>query len=108
MTDGKTDGTDRHEYPSSRMLKQSRTPCFGAVGYEIRIKDHLDTYWLEWFEGWSVTNLENGEVLLKSNFVDQSRLHGVLNKIRDLNLTLLAVTCIPADGHAIHPCTDEE
>ena len=61
-------------------------------GYEIRVKDHLETYWLEWFEGWSITNLENGEVLLSKSRVDQSALHGALNKIRDLNLTLLSVT----------------
>jgi len=63
-------------------------------GYEIRIKDHLETYWYEWFEGWSVTNLECGEVLLRRYNVDQSALHGALNKIRDLNLMLLSVTRI--------------
>ena len=63
-------------------------------GYEIRVRDHLETYWLEWFEGWSITNLENGEVLLSRSTVDQSALHGALNKIRDLNLMLLSVTLI--------------
>ena len=61
-------------------------------GYEIRVKDHLETYWFAWFEGWSINNLENGEVLLSRPSVDQSALHGALNKIRDLNLTLLSVT----------------
>jgi hypothetical protein len=96
MTKEKTDGTNRNDYPSSKTPGQSPTSCSGASGYEIRIKDHLDTYWLEWFDGWSITNLENGEVLLKSYEVDQSKLHGALNKIRDLNLTLLSVTCVPA------------
>jgi hypothetical protein len=59
--------------------------------YEIRVRDHLDPCWLEWFEGWTVTNLENGEVLLYCANADQSALHGVLNKIRDLNLRLLSV-----------------
>jgi hypothetical protein len=62
--------------------------------YEIRIKDHLDTHWWAWFEGWTITNLENGEVLLRNTKVDQSGVHGALNKIRDLNLTLLSVTRI--------------
>ena len=61
-------------------------------GYEIKIKDHLETYWFEWFKGWSITNLENGEVLLSSSEIDQSALHGALNKILNLNLTLLSVT----------------
>lgn len=63
-----------------------------SEGYEIRIKDHLETYWYEWFEGWSITDLECGEVLLRRYNVDQSALHGALNKIRDLNLTLISVT----------------
>ncbi len=61
------------------------------ASYEIRIKDHLETYWYEWFNGWSIVNLESGEVLLSSSHVDQSGLHGTLNKIRDLNLILLSV-----------------
>jgi hypothetical protein len=65
-----------------------------ATGYEIRIKDHLDTYWYEWFEGWTITNLECGEVLLRRCNVDPSALHGALNKIRDLNLMLLSVNRI--------------
>lgn len=60
--------------------------------YEIKIRDHLETYWFEWFKGWSITNLENGEVLLSSSKIDQSALHGALNKISNLNLTLLSVT----------------
>ena len=75
----------------------SKPTCTQSAGYEIRVRDHLDTVWLNWFEGWSVTNLENGEVLLKSNQVDQSSLHGALNKVRDLNLTLLSVICILPD-----------
>jgi hypothetical protein len=62
-----------------------------GVAYEIRVKDHLDTYWCEWFEGWTISYLENGEALLSATSVDQSGLHGALNKIRDLNLTLLSV-----------------
>ena len=61
------------------------------TGYEIRVKDHLDPCWRQWFEGWSLTNLENGVVLFTKSDVDHSALHGVLNKIRDLNLTLISV-----------------
>ena len=72
-----------------------------STGYEIRIGNHLNTYWSEWFEGWVLTNLENGEVLMSRAQVDQSALHGVLNKIRDLNLTLISVSPIPKiSGHA--------
>ncbi|MCZ7554202.1 MAG: hypothetical protein M5U05_16755 [Anaerolineales bacterium] len=63
--------------------------------YEIRVKDHLEEHWSTYFIGWSIENLENGDVLLKAVNIDQAGLHGVLNKIRDLNLTLLSVRQTP-------------
>lgn len=63
----------------------------GRGTYEIRVKDHLDPCWWKWFEDWSLTNLDNGEIALSRSNVDQSALHGALNKIRDLNLILLSV-----------------
>jgi hypothetical protein len=63
-----------------------------AMTYEIRVKNHLDHCWQDWFEGWEITNLEEGEVLLTSATTDQSALHGALNKIRDLNLKLISVS----------------
>jgi hypothetical protein len=60
--------------------------------YAITIKDHLDPCWNEWFEGWTLTNLENGQVLMQKSRVDHGELHGILNKIRDLNLTLISIT----------------
>ena len=68
----------------------------GRFGYEIRIRDHLDQHWFAWFEGWTITNLENGDVLLQKAMVDPSGLFGALNKIRDLNMTLISVARIPA------------
>jgi hypothetical protein len=103
MTNVKNGETNSGRGAGSKMTGQSRSSCHGAAGYEIRVRDHLDSYWLKWFDGWSVTNLENGEVQLKSYEVDQSGLHGALNKIRDLNLTLLSVTCIPAVEFPIPP-----
>ncbi|MCC6146688.1 MAG: hypothetical protein IT308_03895 [Anaerolineaceae bacterium] len=59
--------------------------------YEIRVKDHLEKHWSSYFKGCSIENLDNGEVRLTTPNIDQAGLHGVLNKIRDLNLTLLSV-----------------
>ena len=59
--------------------------------YKIRVRGHLDSCWFDWFDGWEVSNLENGEALLTSASTDQAALHGALNTIRDLNLTLIAV-----------------
>lgn len=67
------------------------------TGYQIKFKGHLTSDWCEWFEGWTLNNLETGEVLLTNPSVDQSALHGALNKIRDLNLTLISVVQIKAE-----------
>lgn len=62
--------------------------------YRIRVKEHLDARWSEWFAGLTVMNLEDGEAVLTGVLRDQAALHGVLDRIRDLNLTLLAVEII--------------
>jgi hypothetical protein len=59
--------------------------------YTIRVKGHLDERWSDWFDGLEITNLENGEAMLSGEIVDQAALHGVLAKVRDLNLALVAV-----------------
>jgi hypothetical protein len=61
--------------------------------YQIRLKGHLGEQWSAWFEGLAVTLQDNGETLLEGPVVDQSALHGLLRKVRDLGLPLLAVTC---------------
>jgi hypothetical protein len=65
--------------------------------YKIRIKGHLEDEWSDWFDGMSITHLENRETLLAGMLVDQSALFGVLNKINRLNLTLLSVQMVELD-----------
>ena len=65
--------------------------------YEIRVKGHLDPRWSEWFDGLQVTNEPNGEALLSGHIADQAALHGVLAKVRDLNLQLVSVTSVHTD-----------
>ena len=60
--------------------------------YDIRIKGQLDTRWTEWFDGLTITNFENDTAQLSGDLVDQAALHGTLNKVRNLNLTLISVT----------------
>jgi hypothetical protein len=71
--------------------------------YRIVLEGHLDREWSEWFEGLIVSWEDNGETTLTGPVVDQAALHGVLIKIRDLGLPLLALTRI--DPRIVGNCT---
>jgi hypothetical protein len=65
--------------------------------YEIRLREHLDNRWANRFVGFVLSYLEDGTTLLVGPVRDQAALHGLLSRVRDLGLTLLAVTCIGAE-----------
>jgi len=69
--------------------------------YQIRLKGHLDNHWSAWFDSLTIANEANGEAVLAGPLADQAALHGVLIKVRDLGLPLLAVTTVAA-GEAQH------
>jgi hypothetical protein len=65
--------------------------------YQIRLKGHLSSQWATYFDGFVLTNSENGEALLTGVIADQAALHGVLAKIRDLGLPLLSVNRVASE-----------
>ena len=69
----------------------------GRVWCEIRVRGHLGDTWSAWFEGLTIVDGEDGVAVLAGDLVDQSALHGVLAKVRDLGLPLLTVTCHERD-----------
>ena len=62
--------------------------------YQIRVRGHLSDAWVEWFDGLTIENQPNGEALLSGPVADKAALHGLLTKVRDLNLTLVAVALL--------------
>ena len=62
--------------------------------YEIRIAEHLDAHWADWFDGMSITLEEDGTTLLSGPVPDQPALYGLLRKVRDLGLPLVSVNQI--------------
>ena len=63
--------------------------------YEITVKGTLHSAWSDWFDGMTVSikSLDDGLSLttLTGQVRDQAALRGVLNKLWDLNLTLVSV-----------------
>jgi hypothetical protein len=65
--------------------------------YRIRIKGHLNGQWSDWFDGFTVTLLDDGSTLLDGQVADQAALHGMLRRIRDLGMPLLSVLRVSPD-----------
>ena len=79
------------------MAAPARRPSLGTMGdrpdtrvYEIRVQGELTPRWSCWFAGLSVET-GDGETLIVGPVDDQAALHGLLARIRDLGLPLLAV-----------------
>ena len=69
-------------------------PCEGRdeqVVYQIRVRGVIDAGWSDWFDGLTICPQADGTTLLTGPVRDQSALHGLLTKIRDLGLPLLSV-----------------
>ncbi len=67
------------------------------LAYQIRLKGHLGSEWTDWFEGLTITLEEDGETLLTGPVIDQAALHGLLKRVRDLGLPLIAITPLEPD-----------
>ncbi len=59
--------------------------------YEIRVEGHIGQAWSRWFDHLMVEEMNDGSTMLRGDLPDQAALHGLLNKVRDLGMTLLSV-----------------
>jgi hypothetical protein len=71
--------------------------------YEVRVQGRLDPKWSTWLGGVDVQSEADGTTVLAGDLADQSALHGLLARLRDLGLPLISVTRIEADCGAEIP-----
>jgi hypothetical protein len=62
-----------------------------TAAYQIRLKGILDSSWSDWFDGFTII-IQGNESILTGVVPDQSALHGILEKINDLGLSIISVT----------------
>ena len=74
------------------MTEATRGRSSDSSRYEIRIGGRLAPRWATWFDGMTLTTASDGTTVLSGPVADQAALHGVLARIRDLGLPLIAVT----------------
>ncbi|MCP4543339.1 MAG: hypothetical protein GY832_40005 [Chloroflexi bacterium] len=60
---------------------------------EIKVRGQIDEKWSGWLDDLTITHTEQDETVLTGHVADQSTLYGLLTKLRDLSLSLLAVRC---------------
>jgi hypothetical protein len=68
--------------------------------YEIRVKGHLGHRWAAWFDGLSLTAIDDGTTVISGPVVDQAALHGLLHKLRDVGIPLVSLSLLPEDTSA--------
>jgi hypothetical protein len=66
----------------------------GKQKVEIRVKGQIAENWSEWFQGFKIQPGEEGESVMLGEVKDQADLYGLIAKLRDLGLTLVAVNIV--------------
>lgn len=65
--------------------------------YQIRVKGHLGVEWVDWFEGFAITQEDSDDSLLIGQVVDQAALFGLIRKVRDLGIPLVSINRVEPD-----------
>ncbi len=66
---------------------------------EILIKGRIDFHWSDWLGGLQITHVGQEQSLLTGSIADQATLHGILSKLRDLDLKLVSVNLKEGVNH---------
>ena len=62
---------------------------------EIRVKGQIDEHWSDWFGGLTIRHTDGDETILTGSIADQAALYGLIARLRDLGLPLIAVETSP-------------
>ncbi len=90
------DQTGNHSFDGTDSAGKS--PRSTGRTYEIHIKGQLGSQWSDWLEGLEVNSLDETETILSGTIIDQAALLGILNKLNNLNLTLISVNEVDDAG----------
>ena len=69
---------------------------------QIRVKGQIDERWSEWLDGLTITHTEEDETVLTGSILDQAALYGLISKLRDLGLLLLAMNSVEEVANERH------
>ena len=72
-------------------------PVNNTAIYQIRVQGQIDPSWSDWLGGLTITPQPGGETLLVGPIVDQAALHGILDRLYAMNLTILSVVQVRND-----------
>ena len=65
-----------------------------STTYEVRVVGHLDDHWATWLHGVTLLRHDDGTTVVTASLADQSELHGLLARIRDLGVPLLSLSAL--------------
>ena len=72
----------------------SPTPPCSPCTYRLRVAGRLDAGRASWFDGFVLTSDGEGTTTISGPITDQTQLHGLLAKIRDLGITLVSLEAV--------------
>lgn len=82
---------------SGRRSRRGRVEWRSMSFYEIEVEGRIEPHWSEWLDGLSVAHNDAGNTLLRGPVRDQAALFGLLARVRDLALPLVALRRIAPD-----------
>jgi hypothetical protein len=80
--------------PASSAARSARTAVTGS-NYEVVVKGRLSPALIASVDGFAAIRSDDGSTHLVGWISDQSRLHGVLGILRDLNIELISINQAP-------------